>query len=109
MRRPSIRSLRHVSALVVLVLVGSPSAFGGDGSCFTDWSDAAPIVARERLTAARDVQELARSRLSGDLIRITLCREEAGFVYRLLMRDAKGRMNNLVVDARRPFEPPFQR
>ena len=48
-------------------------------TCFSNWSDAAPIVARERLLAARDVQEMSRRTLPGDVVRITLCREEAFF------------------------------
>ena len=68
-------------------------------TCFSNWSDAAPIVARERLLAARDVQEMIRRTLPGDVVRITLCREEAGYVYLLLLRDGHGHISNLKIDA----------
>ena len=68
-------------------------------TCFSNWSDAAPIVARERLLAARDVQEMSRRTLPGDVVRITLCREEAGYVYLLLLRDGHGHISNLKIDA----------
>ena len=67
--------------------------------CFSNWSDAAPIVARERLIPARDVQDMSRRQLPGDVVRITLCRAETGYVYLLLMRDGQGRISNLKIDA----------
>lgn len=77
--------------------------------CIVDWSEAAPIVMRERLAPARHLQEMARVRLSGDIVRITLCREDDRFVYRLLLRDDRGRISNLTVDARQPFAAPHDR
>lgn len=67
--------------------------------CFSNWSDAAPIVARERLLAARDVQAISRRRRAGDVVRITLCREDTGYVYLLLLRDDRGRISNLKIHA----------
>ena len=67
--------------------------------CFANWSDAAPIVARERLLAAREIQAMSRRRRSGEVVRITLCREDTGYVYLLLLRDDRGRISNLKIDA----------
>ena len=98
--------LSNLPAIVLLVAVASPFATGvvsaapdTVGNCFQDWSDAAPIVAREQLLAARDVQELTRRQLFGDVVRITLCREGTGYVYRLLHRDNNGRISNHKIDA----------
>ena len=88
------------SGLFILGLAGAAQAAPvATEICFSNWSDAAPIVARERLMPARDVQEMSRRRLPGDVVRITLCREETGYVYLLLMRDGHGRISNLKIDA----------
>ena len=68
-------------------------------TCFSNWSDAAPIVASEGLLAASEVQRMSRRTLPGDVVRITLCREDAGYVYLLLLRDGHGRISNLKIDA----------
>lgn len=94
-------------ALLVFVTAsaGSPVRAGDGEPCIGDWSEAAPIVARENLTSARDVHEIARAHLAGDLVRITLCREGSRFVYRLVVRDERGRISSRTVDARNPFSP----
>ena len=93
-----------VSQLTAGAVAAAPDTVGG---CFQDWSDAAPIVAREQLLAAREVQEMTRRQLSGDVVRITLCREDTRYVYRLLHRDNAGRISNHKIDAhsgQRPSE-----
>ena len=47
----------------------------------------------------------ARGKLSGDIVKTTLCEENGGFVYRLLIREPAGRLVNRTVDARLPFPP----
>jgi hypothetical protein len=85
------------------VLAGAPG-FGRasaqtEQQCFTDWSDAAPVVARERLKPARAVQGAVRDQLGGDVVRITLCREGDGFVYRVVVRGLDGRISNMRLSA----------
>ncbi len=93
----------RVLGLAVLALAACVTTAGAASEpsniCFSNWSDAAPIVAREGLLAARDIQAVSRRRRSGDVVRITLCREETGYVYLLLLRDERGRISNLKIDA----------
>lgn len=96
--------LRHIMAagLALALLGGAPvaPASAAEQRCYGDWSDAAPIVARERLRSARDVQDMARHELGGDVVRIVLCEADGGsFVYRLVLRHGNGRIGNLTVDA----------
>ena len=86
-------------ALALEAAAGHVALASGNEQCFSDWSDAAPVVSREGLKSARDVQDLTRSRLGGDVVRITLCRGEQGFVYRLVVRTVDGRISNLTVSA----------
>jgi hypothetical protein len=103
--------LRSTSALGALVLAAlltlspAPAAIGQSLRCFDDWSDAAPIVLRENLVPARDVQSWARKRLKVNVIRVTLCQDgDNRYIYRLLVREPKGRIRNRIIEARGPLE-----
>jgi hypothetical protein len=88
-------------ALAATLLPGRSPTAAADERCYGDWSDAAPIVAREQLRSARDVQDMARVELGGDIVRIVLCEAEGGFVYRLVLRRLDGRIGTLTVSAAR--------
>jgi hypothetical protein len=72
--------------------------------CYADWSDAAPVVRAEGLIAVKDIHELARRHRIGDLVKVTLCEEKGRFVYRIVVREAGGRIVALSTDARKPFQ-----
>jgi hypothetical protein len=93
--------LRIISALVAATIV-APEPAGADG-CYANWSVAAPIVQREGLATVEALSQLAQSKISGHIVKTTLCEEESGYVYRLLIRDSAGRLTNHKVDARAPF------
>ena len=86
-----------------LALAASMPAAATPGTCYTDWSEAAPIVAREQLRSARDIQEAARRDQIGSVMRITLCQDRTEFTYHVLVRDPRGRISLLRVDARLPL------
>jgi len=96
----STRSFAGPLVLAAVVIAAAPARAGG---CYADWSDAAPIVKKEGLTTIEALAETARGKLSGDIVKTTLCEEGSGFVYRLLIREPAGRLVNRTVDARVPF------
>ncbi len=77
--------------------------------CIADWSDAGPIVRREGLTTIERVGRLARDRAALEIVDTALCRNDGHFVYRLTVRSGQGVLRTLFVDARKPFERPFER
>ncbi len=91
---------RIIAPALLLAIVSHPAHAGG---CYADWSDAAPIVVKEGLTTIEALAKSARGRLSGEIVKTTLCEENGGFVYRLLIREPAGRLVNHTVDARTPF------
>jgi uncharacterized membrane protein YkoI len=101
----------HISrGLAVALLAMLPQQHAAKAStpanaCYAAWSDAAPVVHREALTAVRDLHTQARQRNLGDVVRVTLCTEEGRFVYRLIVREPQGRVVPMTVDARQPFAP----
>ncbi len=73
-------------------------------TCITDWSIAAPIVHKEKLTTVEALSRIAAGKLSGRVIvRTTLCEENGVFSYRVVMRDGQGRLSTHTLDARAPF------
>jgi hypothetical protein len=92
------------AALIAAASVFAPGRIAAAG-CYPDWSDAAPIVMKEGLTTIEALAKSARSKFSGDIVKTTLCEENGGFVYRLLIREPAGRLVNRTVDARTPFPP----
>jgi uncharacterized membrane protein YkoI len=94
--------LRIIFSLLIsslAVLDASPAA----AACITDWSDAAPIVHKEKLATVEALSAIAASEVPGVIVKTTLCEENGSFVYRLLVRDAHGQLLNRTVDARSPF------
>lgn len=102
-RRPILAACLLLLAAVVLP-ARVPTVAAGE-RCYRDWSDAAPIVVREQLRSARDVQDMARIELGGDVVRIVLCEADGGFIYRLVLRRLDGRIGTLTVSAARDGEP----
>lgn len=95
--------LRITASLFILAGICNSSSMGGD-ACITDWSIAAPIVHKEKLTTVEALSRIASDKLSGSVIvRTALCEESGVFSYRIIMRDAQGRLSAHTVDARAPF------
>lgn len=93
------------SALVALflLLAGAGPAQAGDDVCVTDWSEAAIIVKNEGLLTVDKLAEQAKAHNAGDIVKTTLCTENGKFVYRLVVREEKGQLKSLTVDAKTPF------
>lgn len=73
------------------------------GACFPDWSIAAPIVHREKLATVETLSAITASAIPGSIVKTTLCEEDGAFVYRLVVREANGKLTSHTVDARSPF------
>ena len=95
--------LRIALSSLILVSLGGTASFGG-GACINDWSIAAPIVHKENLVTVEALSRIAADKLSGSVIvRTTLCEDNGAFFYKIVMRDAHGRLSTHAVDARVPF------
>lgn len=85
---------------LLMALVSQPlGAVSASDRCYGDWSDAAPIVARERLRPARDIHDRAKEWLGGAVVRIVLCEAGGQYHYRVLVRREDGRIAQLTVEA----------
>lgn len=95
------RGLVAAAAALWLALPAAPAMAGG--YCTDKWSDMASAVQANGLTPAKDLQQLAESKVDGKLIKISLCEAGGTFTYKLVVLQPGGQLVNLAVDARTPF------
>ena len=95
--------LRITATFLLLVSAFATDRAGAD-NCYADWSVAAPIVRKEGLTTVESLWKLAQSKILGQIVKTTLCKERSRFVYRLVVRNPNGRLVNKKVDSRQPFK-----
>lgn len=101
-----MREILHTTLAAMIILAVAATALradSGDGDCIPDWSVAAPIVRQQGLVSVEVLAEMAASRIEGEIVKTTLCREEGAYVYRLVIKDERGRFRRITLDARRPF------
>jgi hypothetical protein len=95
--------MRNVFAIVAVIAATGPSPARAADVCTDNWSSMAGTVSANGLTPAKDLQQLAATRVPGKLIKISLCGGDYGFRYQLVFLDAAGQLVTLRVDARNPF------
>jgi uncharacterized membrane protein YkoI len=98
---PRLTTFFAVAALAFLLSLVAVAGASAQSRCYGEWSEAAPIVARERLRSALDVQDMAREEFGGEIVRIVLCEGDGGFTYRLVLRRLDGHIGRLTINAAR--------
>jgi len=93
--------MRILLTIAAVVALAGPS--GAANACTDNWSTMAAEVAANGLAPAKDLQQLAASKVPGKLIKVALCKSAYGFQYELIFLDASGQLVTLPVDARKPF------
>lgn len=103
MARISLKLLCAAVMLFTPAIAWGPQAWAADTECYSDWSVAAPIVQAEGLMTVEDLSAAARKHMKGEIVKTTLCKENGGYVFRLVVRGADGRLKPMTVDAKTPF------
>ncbi|MEO1719405.1 MAG: hypothetical protein AAFR23_04150 [Pseudomonadota bacterium] len=106
-RTSYVRRVANVGfAVVISALVSAlavvPSA-DARLDCVRDWTVASRIVEREALAGVQQLAEHARAKENASVVRTMLCKNGDTYVYRVVMRDRRGRLQTKTVDARDPF------
>jgi uncharacterized membrane protein YkoI len=91
---------RLVFLVFTLALASAPAR--AESRCISDWSEAAPIVRSEGLYTVEKLTAEARGNIKGTIIKTTLCKDDATWVFRLIVR-VKGNLKMMTVDAKNPF------
>lgn len=90
-------------AVLIAAALPSQSSAGDEKGCIADWSVAAPIVRKEGLVSVEELSSQIRAKLDASIVKTTLCRENGGYAFRLVVRGAEGQLKSLTLDARAPF------
>ncbi|MBU1212951.1 MAG: hypothetical protein KJ587_17025 [Alphaproteobacteria bacterium] len=103
-----LENFRAWLAAVLIVAATTASMAQAQSSastgCFTDWSKAASVVEDEKLVTVEALGRQFRHLRLGEIVKTALCRDDGGYVYRLVVRGADGRFRSVVYDARRGIE-----
>lgn len=67
--------------------------------CLNDWGLASEVVKAESLLTVAEISGAAAGVIPGQIITTTLCKEAAGYVYRMVVRNPNGQLQTVVVDA----------
>ncbi len=94
------RRISIVFAAVFSALPAVPALPAEPGGCIADWSVAARIVEEKNLASVEDVSQRIRAQNAGSVVRTVLCEAGGSYVYRLTVKDAKGALKNMTIDAR---------
>lgn len=94
--------MRELLILIPAVMMLASSSAMAASRCINDWSEAAPIVRREGLYTVEKLASEARGKIKGNIIKTTLCQDDATWVFRLIVR-VKGNLRMMTVDAKNPF------
>jgi hypothetical protein len=89
---------RALAATAAAVTLASAAARADD--CLDDWGMAGQIVRRENLITVEEVSRSLAADGIGQLVKTTLCRSEAGYFYRLVIRSPTGQLKTTVMTAK---------
>ncbi|MEQ8825486.1 MAG: hypothetical protein RIC14_14040 [Filomicrobium sp.] len=92
---------------LMLIAVLQPAHTGERASrhnCYKDWSEAAQVVSQQNLVSVEKLSRQFKRQKIGKIVKTELCRIGNDYVYRLVIRKAKGRFSSATYDARRGIE-----
>ena len=97
----SFRNLRpQALAGAALVVAATQGGAAIAEDCVADWGQAGAIVRAQKLMTVSELSKSAGSQVAGEIVKTTLCKDGDDYVYKLVVRDAKGQLKTVVVDAR---------
>ena len=101
--------LRLTAAIVMAAAAGLNARPVKAADCMADWAAASQIVKSENLLTVEQLPSVAADQIQGQIVKTQLCRENGSYVYRLVVRDPKGQMKTVVLDARGPVKSQTKR
>lgn len=90
-------SARLILGAATFLLISTPSQSAE--SCVSDWGAAGAIVRQQGLQTIEQLKNTGPNGIPGQIVQATLCQSGAAYVYRLVVRDPRGALKNVVVQA----------
>ncbi|MGH1418222.1 MAG: hypothetical protein ACRBCJ_05135 [Hyphomicrobiaceae bacterium] len=101
--------LIHIRLCLAATLVVAAALFGygvpawAATTCYTNWSEAAVVVKKNKLVNVADLDAMVRDKLDGRIVKTTLCSVEKDYIYKIVVRKSGGQLKSVSVDAKKPF------
>lgn len=90
----------RTAVATIAAAAGALSAPASAADCMTDWGLAGQIVRRENLITVEEVAKSLAADGVGTLVKMTLCRSDDGYFYRLVIRGPAGELKTTIMTAR---------
>jgi uncharacterized membrane protein YkoI len=87
----------------VISLAAQPAIAAGPEPCIEDWSAISTAVKANGLISPRVLEQQAKGKIEGRLIKVGLCGSPGDFSYKLTILAPGGRVVTQSVDAKTPF------
>lgn len=90
-------------SLPVAALVSAVTSGPADSAemCYADWGAAAQIVKQFNLITVDQLAKAGAGQLDGQIVKTTLCKDGDDYIYKVVVRDAKGQLKTVVLGADR--------
>ncbi len=99
-----LRNATRLMAIAAAALLLPRAASADAPQCLSDWSVAAPIVRKEGLATVEQLAAAAKAGGKGDVVQVHLCKSDGKYSYRVTLRDNKGQLRTITIDARKLFD-----
>lgn len=83
----------------LLTWVGSGVGPARAETCYADWGAASQIVKQFKLMTVDQLAKEATGQLGGQIVKTTLCKDGDDYIYKIVVRDAKGALKTVVMGA----------
>ncbi len=94
-----MQSKRLSLPLAALMAGAAPGSAGAAETCYADWGAASQIVKQFKLITVDQLTKASAGQLGGQLVKTTLCKDGDDYIYKIVVRDAKGQMKTVVLGA----------
>jgi hypothetical protein len=98
MRLTSLR-LPFAALAGVMTLAGPRVGPAWAETCYADWGAASQIVRQFKLMTVDQLAKEATGQLGGQIVKTTLCKDGDDYIYKIVVRDAKGALKTVVMGA----------
>jgi uncharacterized membrane protein YkoI len=96
-------TLRFALPLAILLAAATPFAAHAGEGCTENYSDMATTVKANGLMPAKEVRQLAETKIDGKIVKVNLCQTGDTYHYELVYLNGDGQVVTQAVDAKTPF------
>ncbi len=97
--RSKLLRLPFAALAGIMMLAGPQTRTAWAETCYADWGAASQIVKQFKLMTVDQLAKEASGQLGGQIVKTTLCKDGDDYIYKIVVRDAKGALKTVVMGA----------